>query len=140
MDIKETLTDLDERFKEPHHEPTDRMSDRQIELLEEAVKWLRLMGIQEARDVVNEALSYDDSEKEEAAKIAYQLSNGENTTSDIAEYIPFSYRWVSYRQTEWKKIGILDKSGPQEPYEHILSLDDLGIESPEIPEPEQKEE
>lgn len=116
------------------------MSDQQTELLEEAVKWLRIMGIREAREVASEALSYSDNGKTEAAKIVYELSNGENTSKDIARYIPFSYRWVSYRQNEWKKMGIIEKEGPQDPYIHIASLEDLGIERPEIPDPEAKEE
>lgn len=115
------------------------MPDRQIELLEEAVKWLRIMGVREAREVATEALSYSDPGKTEAARIAYELSNGENTSKEIAEHIPFSYRWVSYRQTEWSKLGILEKEGPQDPYTHIASLEDLGMEVPEIPEPKSKE-
>lgn len=112
------------------------MQDRQTKLLEEAVKWLRIMGKQEARELAGEALSYDDQDKQEAAEIAYELSNGENTTKEIAEYIPYSYRWVSYRQTEWAKLGILEKEGPQRPYSHIASLEDLGMEAPEIPDNE----
>jgi predicted transcriptional regulator len=108
------------------------MSDRQTELLEEAVKWLRLMGIQEAYEVIQDVLSSDDEEWQNSARITYELSNGDNTTKDIAQYIPFSYRWVAYRQREWANLGIIHKEGAQEPYEHIISLDELGIDYPSI--------
>ena len=110
------------------------MSSRTEDLMEEMVKWLRFMGTQEARDVISDALSYDDKEKEEAAKIAYQLTNGKNTTRDIAEYIPFSYRWVSYRHSDWATLGIIEKESEQAPYKHLIPLDAIGIEYSEIPE------
>lgn len=114
------------------------MSISNSELLEEMVKWLRFMGRQEARDVVLEALSFEDEEKERAVRITYQLTNGHNSTKDIEQYIPFSYRWVSSRHQEWATLGIVEKERAQAPYEHILSLDELGIDYPEIPEPEQE--
>lgn len=116
------------------------MSSREEELLEELVKWVRLLGMQEVKGVLLDALKYDDEEKEKAAMIAYQLTNGENSTKDIAEYIPFSYRWVSYRHNEWVTLGIIDKKSHQEPYEHIISLDSVGIEYPEISEAKQSSE
>jgi len=112
------------------------MSKSEAELLEEMLKWLKFLGRQEARDVVFDALSFDDQEKERAAKITYQLTNGENSTKDIERYIAFSYRWVSNLHQEWASMGIVEKDGPQDPYEHILTLDELGIDYPEIPEPD----
>jgi len=112
------------------------MSLSEAELLEEMLKWLKFLGVQEAQDVVLEALSFDDEEKERAARITYQLTNGENSTKDIERYIAFSYRWVSSRHQEWATLGIVEKDGPQAPYEHILTLDELGIDYPEIPEPD----
>jgi hypothetical protein len=116
------------------------MVDKQNDLLKEMAKWLRFMGMREAREVVENALTYDDKEKEKDAKITYQLTNGENRTSDIEKYISFSYRWVSSRHQEWAKIGIVEKEGPQEPYKHIISIDALGIDCPDIPEPDEDEE
>lgn len=115
------------------------MSKSQEELLEKLLKWTRLMGMQEARNVIPKALEDEDDDREAAAKIAYQLTDGENTTSDIAEYIPFSYRWVSYRQNEWANLGIVSKSEPQAPYEHIISLDAIGVEYPDIQKDEADE-
>lgn len=110
------------------------MADRHVELLEEAVKWLRLMGIQQAHEVIEEELTHEDEEWQDSARITYQLSTGENTTKDIAQYISYSYRWVSYRQRKWANLGIVHKEEQHEPYEHIISLDELGIDYPRIPD------
>lgn len=102
--------------------------------LEEMLKWLKFMGRQEARNVVANALSYEDEEKEKAAKITYQLITGENSTKDIEKYIPFSYKWVSTRHQEWATQGIVEKTGGQGFYQHLLTLDELGIDYPKIAE------
>jgi hypothetical protein len=116
------------------------MSANEQELLEEIVKWLRFMGMQDARDIVERALRYEDAEKEHDAKVAYQLTDGENSTYDIADHISYSYQWVSTRQQEWAKLGIVEKEGPNSPYEHIMSLDKLGIDAPDIPDPEEDDD
>ena len=110
------------------------MAEDELDTLEEMLKWLKFLGRQEARDVIDRALSYEDDEKERAAKIAYQLTNGMNSTKDIDPYISFSYKWVSNRQQEWATQGLVEKPAPNAPYEHILTLDELGIDYPEIPE------
>jgi hypothetical protein len=113
------------------------MSGTETEVMGEILKWLEFMGRQEAVGVVNDALDFGGNEqKEQAAKIAYQLTNGENSTRHIAEQIQFGKNWVSNRHQEWATLGIVRKDGPRSPYEHILSLDELGIDYPEIPESE----
>lgn len=113
---------------------THAMPKNELEVLEEMLRWLKFMGRQEARGVVSDALVFEDEEKERDAKIVYQLTNGENTTKDIEEHISFSYKWVSDRHQEWAKLGIVEKESMQSPYEHILSLDELGIPHPDIPQ------
>ena len=44
------------------------MAEDELETLEEMLKWLKFLGRQEARDVIDRALSYEDEEKERAAK------------------------------------------------------------------------
>lgn len=108
------------------------MAKSEVELLEEILRWLKFMGRQQARDVVREALTFDDEDRQAAARIVYQLTNGQNTTKDIEKHIQYSYKWVSDRHQEWAKMGIVEKERPQAPYDHILSLDELGIDYPEI--------
>lgn len=113
------------------------MDENETEVMEEILKWLEFMGRQEAVAVVTDALDFGgDVKRERAARIAYQLTNGENSTRHIAEHIPFSKDWVSDRHQEWATMGIVRKDGSQSPYEHILSLDELGIDYPEISEAE----
>jgi hypothetical protein len=117
------------------------MPERQTEILEEMLNWIRFMGMNEARDVIDDALSYEDDEKKErSARIAYELTDGTNSTTDIEDYIDYSYRWVSRRQMEWAKLGIVDKPGENRSYEHLASLTELGLDCPEIPDPDADEE
>jgi len=117
------------------------MTQRQTEVLEEMLNWIRFMGMNEARDVIDGALSYDDNDKKErSARIAYELTDGTNTTTDIESYIDYSYKWVSSRQIEWAKLGIVEKSDKNRSYEHIASLTELGIHCPDIPDPDTEEE
>jgi len=116
------------------------MSDRKTDILEEMLNWVRFIGMNEAREVIDNALSYEDNEKKEQnARIAYELTDGTNSTYDIADHIDFSYQWVSERQMEWAKLGIVEKSAENQPYEHISSLTELGIYCPDIPDPDTEE-
>jgi len=116
------------------------MPDRQTEILEEMLNWIRFMGMNEAREVIDGALTYEDNEKKERnARIAYELTDGINSTTDIEDYIDYSYRWVSSRQSEWAKVGIVEKPAENQSYEHLASLTELGLHCPEIPEPDSKE-
>lgn len=110
------------------------MGETELDVMRRMLKWLEFMGRQEALSVVNDALDFDDKEKEEAAKIVYQLSNGDRTTGDIEEHVSYGTTWISDRQQEWATLGILKKESTKSPYEHILSLDDLGISYPDLPE------
>jgi len=117
------------------------MSGNQTETLNEILKWLRFMGMQEAKQVVDDALTYpeDKEEKEKAARIAYELTDGSNSQRDITKHISFSKYWVASRHDEWEKLGIIERNS--EGYaEHIISLKETGLECPEIPDPEEEDE
>lgn len=117
------------------------MAEQQTEILKEMLNWIRFMGMNEARDVIDDALSYENNEeKERSARIAYELTDGTNSTTDIEPYIDYSYRWVSRRQMEWAKLGIVDKPGENQSYEHLASLTELGLDCPDIPDSETEEE
>lgn len=47
---------------------------------------------------------------------------------------------ISNWHKKWSKFGIVDKEKDQEPYEHLISLKDAGLECPHIPEPHKKAE
>jgi hypothetical protein len=98
------------------------------------------MGMNDARDVIDDALSYEEEKKERSARIAFELTDGTNSSYDIEEYIDYSYKWASTRQMEWSKLGIVEKTGENQPYEHIASLTELGLHCPDIPDPESDED
>jgi len=117
------------------------MAERQTEILEEMLNWIRFMGMNEARDVIDDALSYEDNEKKERnARIVYELTDGTNSNKDIEDHIDYSYKWAGNRQMEWAKLGIVDKPDENQSYEHIASLTELGLDCPDIPDPETEEE
>lgn len=113
------------------------MTNDELEVMKEMLKWLEFMGRQEAVEVVAEALDFGgDEAKEKAAKIAYQLTDGGHSTRDIEGHVPFGRGWVSDRHQEWATLGIVRQDDSQSSYEHILSLDELGIDYPDLPEGE----
>jgi hypothetical protein len=104
--------------------------------MEEILEWVRFMGMSEARDIVDEALRHEDDSRERSARIAFELTDGSNSTYDIAERIDFSREWVRTRQGEWANRGLVRKPQGARRYQHIASLTELGLRCPEIPEPE----
>lgn len=104
------------------------MNKSDSEHLAEMARWLKILGIQEIRPVIQDSFHYDDGSKARDAKIAYELTNGENSQRDIEEHIEFTYQWVSDRQKEWAEQGLVEKSGPNSPYSHIISLTEIGVE------------
>ncbi|MHA1410593.1 MAG: helix-turn-helix domain-containing protein [Candidatus Odinarchaeia archaeon] len=66
--------------------------------------------------------------------LAYSLSDGENTSREIANIVNVSYSTVSRWWREWKMIGIVQEiqhSGSMR-VKKLFSLDELGIEIPKI--------
>ena len=64
------------------------------------------------------------------------MTDGEHTTRDIAERISYSVYWISSRYDEWSNMGVIGRDGSNSPYEHVISLEEAGIEVPEIPKPD----
>lgn len=110
------------------------MSQTDSELLEEMTRWLRILGIQEIKPVINRVLDFDEESKERSAKIAFELTDGNNSTRTIAKHIDFSYDWVSDRQQEWAHHGLVEKPARTSPYDKIISLTEIGIEVPGLDE------
>lgn len=108
---------------------------------DEIVKWLRFIGLQDAKKVIDDTVSEEnDEEKERDKRIAYELTDGTHSTREIATRVNFSKGTVSNWQTKWSEQGIVDKGEGQDKAEHLISLEDAGLECPEIPEPEEEDE
>ena len=113
---------------------------RTDKLLEEILKWQKFRGMQEAKQVLEDVLSSEDEEKEREQRIAYELTDGEHSTSDIAARISVSHVTVSNWQNKWSELGLVSKETSQASYQHLISLENLGLDVPEIPEAEEEED
>jgi predicted transcriptional regulator len=99
--------------------------------LKEILKWIRFQGLQDVKQVLTETL---ESERD---KIMYQLSDGKST-SEIAEIVGVSSMTVYNYWQKWSKIGIVEPfEGYKGRYKRSFSLDDFGIELPELSSPKQ---
>jgi len=108
------------------------------DILRDIRRWVKVIGIQEAKSVMDEALSAEDPKDQEELRIIYYLSDGEHSTRDIAEHVLVGKDAISARQKSWAKMGLLEKEHSRAPYEHVISLEEAGLEVPEIPGPEEE--
>lgn len=98
--------------------------DKIVELLEELVKWAKVTGFTQVKNLLLEILPSPEE------RIAYQSSDGERTSRDVAEIAKVSQPTVSKLWKIWIKAGIADPVKVQrgERAKHLFSLDDFGIE------------
>lgn len=114
------------------------MTEDSEDILRDIRRWLKIMGLQEAKPLLTDALTHDDDQRQEDLRTTYHLTNGENGKQEIAKYITFSRGWVSDRQNEWANLGLVERDKPNSPYEHLIGLEEAGIEIPDIAEPEEE--
>jgi len=98
--------------------------NRMIELLEELVKWAKVTSIPRVKKLLLEIL------KSPEEKIAYQSSDGERSSREVADQANVGQRTIIRWWQRWVKAGIAEpisvKGG--ERAMRIFSLDDFGIE------------
>ena len=104
--------------------------DRMIELLEELVKWTRVTSFPKVKDLLMEILASPEE------RVAYQSSNGERTTREVANMSNVGHYKIANWWKTWIKAGIAEAVSVQrgERAKRIFSLDDFGIEVPIIKE------
>lgn len=106
-------------------------SEDTVEVLKDIRRWIKLIGLKEIREDVQEAVTHDDDEKEEDNKIIFHLTDGERSTKDIEKYVSVTYNTVSERQQEWAKAGLMEKSAENQPYKKLVTLEEAGLEVPD---------
>lgn len=116
------------------------VSDEVIEVLQDIRRWLKIIGLQEAKPLLTDALSSEDEEEQKELRIIYHLTDGEHSTRDIASRISYSRFYISSRYSEWSNMGLIERDSPNSSYHHIVSLEEAGIEVPDIPDPEDSSE
>jgi len=107
-----------------NNKETGDKQDKIIELLGEILVWTRLQGVQNARAVLDSALTTN------VHKIAYQLSDG-RSSAEVAKDCGVSGMTITNYWKRWFTLGIARPSPKfKGRFERIFSLEDLGIEIP----------
>jgi hypothetical protein len=116
------------------------MSESDESTLDEILKWVKFMGMQSARDAIHDAVSDEDGERDDDRRIVYQLTDGNHSGNEIADIGPMGRDAVSSWQNKWASMGIVEKDSENTPYKHLISLDEVGIDYPTLPESEENED
>lgn len=100
--------------------------DSIIKLLEEMVKWTKVTSIPHVKKLLLEILSSPEE------KVAYQSSDGERTSREVADMANVSQFRIAKWWKAWIKAGIAEAVSVQrgERAKRIFSLDDFGVEVP----------
>jgi DNA-binding PadR family transcriptional regulator len=99
-----------------------------IELLEELVRWTKVTSIPHVKKLLQEILQSPEE------IIAYQISDGEKTSREVADVANVSQSSIAKWWKAWINAGIAESTSVQrgERARRIFSLDDFGIEVPKI--------
>lgn len=114
-------------------------SDEVVEVLEDIRRWVKLIGLEDARANLREAIAADDDQKEKDNRIIFHLTNGERSTKDIEKFVNVTYKTVSDRQQEWAKAGLMEKPARNQPYRKLITLEEAGLGKPDIEKVEEDE-
>jgi len=104
------------------------MNEKILNELKEQTKWLRVLAIFRLKEIIKEFLITKEQKR------IYELSDGKNSTRDIAkkllaEGIKISHQTVANYWKKWSTVGLVI---PSEKYpgrfEKVISLKDLEIE------------
>lgn len=103
--------------------------DRIAELLEEILLWTKYDYSATKQKMIEHLDTVD-------KKIAYQLSDGEKSTRDIAKLISASQKSVSNWWQKWFELELMEQTEKygRGRYNRLISLTRMGIPVPEISE------
>lgn len=105
------------------------MSDEQTEILREILKWIRFMGSSQVKSVLISTLDNDKK------RLAYHLSDGNNTTRIIGEQVEVDPATISDWWKQWILLGIgegVAVKGGGNRFKRSFDLKALGITLPAI--------
>jgi DNA invertase Pin-like site-specific DNA recombinase len=89
-------------------------------ILKEILKWQELQGKRSLREMIPSLIDND------TKRVVYEMTDGNNSVSDIASKVGISVGTVSNLWNLWYSYGILLKRKNR--YIKIISLKELGIE------------
>lgn len=102
-------------------------------VLKELLKWVKFTGSKEVKSTLDSNMHSNDE------KIIYSLSNGVNSSYDIARIMGANdtvRRKISDYWDKWEKAGLgepVPSQGKGNRFRQSFNLEDFGIELPEIP-------
>lgn len=100
--------------------------------LREILTWLKLSNLDRIREILLKELNTSER------MMIYDLTDGKRTQQEISKMTNVSRRMISYYWQKWYGLGILTQDSKREGrMKKLLSLDEVGISSPNI---QQKEE
>lgn len=97
--------------------------NKQIELLTEILKWIKVSSYQKVKDFLNFILDTD------TKKVIYQLSDGDTGSTEIIKKAKASSATVSKCWQDWEKLGIgeaLSSAGGKR-FKRTFDLEDFGL-------------
>ncbi len=104
------------------------LDDLALAELREQTKWLRLLGLQALRPLLQATL------KNEKQRIAYEVTDGKNTVRDVAKTAGLGAGTVSVLWQDWLALGICTEvPGKSGRAQHLAPLSRLGIDVPKVP-------
>lgn len=93
--------------------------------LKEQTQWLRLLGFQALRPLLDRMLLTDQQ------KLVYEGSNGDRSTREVGTAAGVSHTTVANLWQEWAAIGIVSPvQGHSGRYQHLVPLSALGYVLP----------
>jgi len=97
--------------------------------LEKLLKWTRLAGMQQLREILTQNLRTD------VEMAVFELSDGERGTREIAKLTSVkSNATIASYWKKWSKVGIVEPSPKYKGrYQRICSLEEVGIPLPLMP-------
>lgn len=98
-----------------------------IELLGDILRWTKI-GALNLKDSLDQELSTDQQ------RLAYELSDGDRSSTEVGKLIGVSQTNVSRWWQRWRELGFVDPSPKYHGrVQRLCSLRVLGIPTPEIP-------
>jgi hypothetical protein len=100
-----------------------------IQLLREILQWNRFENFPKLRKLLLDTLETD------IEKLVYEFTDGERSRYDIAKELGIPDSTVRSWWDGWYNLGILEPSGKRKGRpQKIMALEDMGIETPKIPQ------
>jgi hypothetical protein len=106
--------------------------------LDELIFWTRFSALPTFRALLNDTL------RDEVSKLVYELSDGDRSTREIARIITRGGRNITHVTVanmwqRWSLMNLVMPARRRGRYRKVVSLESIGIETPELEAPSEEE-